>query len=452
MSEGESGGAVDRSEGDVNLSPRRDAHLARHLGPRGRELVARDEAVFFRQALSTPCLDAILAAHGARLRTADGRELLDFHGNSVHQLGFGHPRVVAAVKRALDELPFCPRRFTNPYAVELAERLCAAAPGGPWKLLLAPAGTVAVGMALRLVRHLTGRHKILSFWGSFHGVGLDAASVGGEALFRREVGPLLPATEHLPPPTRGRCPHGCTDDAHSGCLERIDRVLAAEGDFAALFAEPVRWTTVELPPPGFWRAVREICDRHGVLLVFDEIPSCLGRSGSLFVYEQMQAVPDILLLGKGLGGGLFPLAAMLAKAAFDRFPAFAIGHVTHEKSSVGCAAALATLAVIEEEDLCGRVRRLGELVLGRLRERLRGHPLVAEVRGIGMQWALELRRPDGAPAVAEAEEVLYGCLARGLSFKIGAGSTLVLGPPLTIARAELEAALAILEDELGRLA
>lgn len=443
---------VDRSEGDVNLSARRQAFTDRSVGPRGREWLARDEAVFFRQSLSTPCLDALAGARDATLVTADGRELLDFHGNSVHQLGFGHPRVVAAVKRALDELPFSPRRFTNRFAVELGERLCAAAPGGPWKLLLSPAGTVAVGMAIRLVRMLTGRHKILSFWGAFHGVGLDAASVGGEALFRRDVGPLLPATEHLPPPTRGRCAHGCTDDAHSRCLERLDAVLAEEGDFAALFAEPVRWTTVELPPPGYWRAVREICDRHGVLLVFDEIPSCLGRTGTLFVCEQMQAVPDILLLGKGLGGGVFPLAAMLARAEFDRFPETAIGHVTHEKSSLGCAAALATLDVIAEEDLCGRARRLGEAVLARLRGRLDGHPLVAEVRGIGMQWAIELRRPDGAPAVDEAEEVLYACLERGLSFKIGAGSTLVLGPPLTIGEDELDRALGILEEVLGDLA
>jgi len=444
--------SVDRSEGDVNLSARRQAFTDRSVGRRGREWLARDEAVFFRQSLSTPCLDALAAARGATLVTADGRELLDFHGNSVHQVGFGHPRVVEAVKRALDELPFSPRRFTNRFAVELGERLCAAAPGGPWKLLLAPAGTVAVGIAIRLVRMLTGRHKILSFWGAFHGVGLDAASVGGEALFRRGVGPLLPATEHLPPPTRGRCPHGCTDEAHSRCLERLDAVLAAEGDFAAVFAEPVRWTTVELPPPGYWRGVREICDRHGVLLVFDEIPSCLGRTGTLFVFEQMGAVPDILLVGKGLGGGVFPLAAMLARAEFDRFPETAIGHVTHEKSSLGCAAALATLEVIEDEDLCGRARRLGGAVLARLRERLGGHPLVAEVRGLGMQWAIELRRPNGSTAVEEAEELLYACLERGLSFKVGAGSTLVLGPPLTIGEAELDRALGILEEVLGGLA
>lgn len=443
---------VDRSEGDVNLSARRQAYVSRHVGPHGRELLARDAAVFFRQSLSTPCLDAVAAAHGATLVTADGRELLDFHGNAVHQLGFGHPRVIAAVKQALDELPFSPRRFTNRFAVALGERLCAAAPGGPWKLLLAPAGTVAVSMAIRLVRMLTGRHKILSFWGSFHGVGLDAASVGGEALFRRDVGPLLPATEHLPPPTRGRCPHGCTDEAHSRCLERLDAVLAAEGDFAALFAEPVRWTTVELPPPGFWRSVREICDRHGVLLVFDEIPSCLGRTGSLFTYEQMHAVPDIVLLGKGLGGGVMPLAAMLARAEFDRFPETAIGHVTHEKSSVGCAAALATLDVIAEEDLCGRARRLGQATLTTLQERLCSQPLVAEIRGIGMQWAIELRRQDGAPAVEEAEAVLYACLELGLSFKIGAGSTLVLGPPLTIGEHELKRALDMLETAFAVLA
>ncbi len=444
--------AVLRGEGDVNLTPRRTAYVERQVDAAGRALLETDARLFFHQSLSTPCLDALTASRGSRLVTTSGRELLDFHGNSVHQLGHGHPAVIAALEQALAELPFSPRRFTNRFAVALAERLCAAMEGGPWKLLLAPAGALAVSTAIKLARMVTGRHKILSFWGSFHGASLDAISVGGEALFRRGIGPLLPATEHIPPPTRGRCRFGCTEATHGNCLAYLEYVLEAEGDFAALIAEPMRWTTVELPPPGYWRAVREICDRLGVLLIFDEIPSCLGRTGSLFAHRQVDAVPDILMVGKGLGGGVFPLAAMLARAEFDRFPETALGHYTHEKSAPGCAAALAALEVIEAEDLCGRAKRLGAATLARLEAMRCRFPLIHEVRGIGLHLGIELRRADGSPAVDAAEAVLYACLDRGLSFKVGGGNVLVLSPPLTIAEAELEEALAILEGALGEVA
>ncbi len=436
---------VARGEGDVNLSPRREAYVARHLDAAAGEILAADARWFFRQSLSTPCLDVLASAHGSRLVTTSGHRLLDFHGNGLHQLGHGHPKVIAAIEQALAELPFSPRRFTNRFAVALAERLCGAMAEGPWKLLLAPAGALAVSTAVKLARLVTGRHKILSFWGSFHGASLDAISVGGEPLFRRGIGPLLPATEHIPPPTRGRCRFGCPDEEHSNCLAYLAYVLETEGDFAALIAEPVRWTTVELPPPGYWRRVREICDRLGVLLIFDEIPSCLGRTGRLFVHQQLDAVPDILVLGKGLGGGVFPLAAMLARAAFDRFPETALGHYTHEKSAPGCAAALAALEVIEEEDLCTRASRLGAILLTRLAALRSRFPLVREIRGIGLHLGVELRQADGSPAVEAAEAVLYACLDRGLSFKIGGGNVLVLSPPLTIPEKELEEALAILE-------
>ncbi len=433
-------------EGDTNLTLLRRTYLASRVDARAQQILEEDSRWFFHQSLSTPCLDVLAGAAGVWLETLSGHRMLDFHGNSVHQLGHGHPRVVKAVREMLDRLPFAPRRFTHPAVVELARRLCEAAPGGPWKLLFAPAGTVAVSTALKLARLVTGRHKMLSFWGSFHGASLDAISVGGEALFRRGMGPLLPATEHLPPVTRGRCGFGCRDEIHSNCLAHLERVLEAEGDFAALIAEPVRWTTVELPPPGYWKRVRELLDRHGALLIFDEIPSCLGRSGTLFLFEQMEVVPDILVIGKGLGGGVVPFAATLARASFDRFGTLALGHYTHEKSSLGAAAALATLAVIEEEKLCERAVRLGRLAAERLSALRERFPLIHEVRAVGLHIGLELRRDDGTPAIEESEAILYACLERGLSFKIGGGNVLVLSPPLVITEAELMRALDILEE------
>ncbi len=438
-------------EGDGNLGPSRAAWRARR-GPAGRALLEADERLFLRQILSTPCLEAVVGAEGPWLVTADGARILDFHGNSVHQLGHGHPAVVAAVVEALRTLPFCPRRYTNPWAVRLAEALCGAVPGGPWKLLLAPSGSVAVGMALKLARYATGRPGFVAFEGSFHGAGMDAASVSGEPLFRDGLGPLLPGVRFLPPPTRGPCRFDCRDEEHTGCTDALADLLARTSDIGALIAEPVRWTTVELPPEGYWQRVREICDRFGVLLILDEIPSALARTGSLFVHTRFGIRPDILVLGKGLGGGIWPQAGMLARAELDLAADKALGHYTHEKSPAGSAAALATLQVIEREGLCARAQRLGNLLRTRLEALRSRHPLIAAVRGLGLMLGVELRRADGAPAATEADRVLYAALERGLSFKIGGGNVLTLCPPITIDEVELERAVAILDEALGEAA
>jgi 4-aminobutyrate aminotransferase len=312
-------------------------------------------------------------------------------------------------------------------------------------VLFAPGGTSAIGMALKLARYATGRHKTISMWDSFHGASLDAISIGGEALFRKDVGPLLPGTEHIPPPTRGKCQFNCHDEGHSGCSDYLDYVLGMQGDVAALIAEPMRWTTVELPPPGYWRRVREICDRHGVLLIFDEIPSALGRTGKMFVCEHFDVVPDMLVIGKGLGGGVFPMAALIARDELDIVGDRALGHYTHEKSSVGCAAALATLDCIFDDDLIENSIALGQYALERLSEMQSHLSLIHEVRGLGLHLGIELRR-DGKPASDEADAVLYHSLARGLSYKVGGGCVLTLCPPMTITRDQLDHALDIVEQ------
>jgi len=430
------------AEGDINLSPRRQQWSAEHLDDATRAILDEDAELFIHQSLSTPCLNALQGSNGIYLEDTQGRRIMDFHGNSVHQVGHGHPRVIEAIKAQLDQLPFCPRRYTNQVAIDLARRLADLAPGDLDKMLFAPGGTSAIGMALKLARYATGRHKTISMWDSFHGASLDAISIGGEALFRKDVGPLLPGTEHIPPPTRGDCLFNCTDAAHSGCIEYLDYVLGMQGDVAALIAEPMRWTTVELPPPGYWKKVRELCDRHGVLLIFDEIPSALGRTGKMFVCEHFDVVPDMLVIGKGLGGGIFPMAALIVRRSLDIVGDRALGHYTHEKSSVGCAAALATLDCLAEERLIEASAELGEYALTRLEAMRERHPIIHEVRGLGLHLGIELRR-DGTPASDEADTVLYHSLSRGLSYKVGGGCVLTLCPPMTISREELDAALDI---------
>lgn len=444
----------DRTEGDVNLSPRRETWL-RGRSPETQAWLQADADYFMHQSLSTPCLDVLQRACGSGFADLDGKLFLDFHGNSVHQVGYAHPRVIEAVKQQLDSLPFCPRRYTNKTAVALATRLSELAGGGlgmPGKVLLAPGGTTAVGMALKLARLATGRFKTISMWDSFHGASLDAVSVGGEALFRSGMGPLLPGTEHVPPAEPYRClwnPDGNCAGCDLRCAKYVSYVLEREQDVAAVIAEPLRCTTVNPPPPGYWRHIREACDRHGALLIFDETALCLGRTGRMFAFEHFDVRPDIVTLGKGLGGGVFPLAAIIARSDLDIGGHIALGHYTHEKNPVACAAALATLDVIKEEGLLERSAALGSATLAALDGFSTTYAVAGQARGLGLAMGLEIvDGPEGRASPDKAEAVLYACLERGLSFKISGGSFLTLTPPLNISDTDMDQALCILREAL----
>ena len=435
------------SEGDVNLSPQRAAWSAAHIDASTQALLAEDAQFFLHQSLSSPCLNVLTHSDGIYLQDTQNRKIMDFHGNSVHQVGYGHPKVVEAIKQQLDTLPFCPRRYTNHIAIDLARRLAELAPGQLNKMLFAPGGTNAIGMALTLARYATGRHKTISMWDSFHGASLDAISIGGESLFRKNVGPLLPGCEHIPPPTRGKCLFNCQNDAHDGCIAYLEYIIEMEGDIGALIAEPMRWTTVELPPRTYWRRVREICDQHDILLIFDEIPSAIGRTGEMFVCEHFGVVPDMLVIGKGLGGGIFPLAALIVREDLDVTGDRALGHYTHEKSSVGCAAALATIDCLFDEKLIEKSAELGKTGLHYLSQMQARHPLIHDVRGLGLFFGIELRCND-QPALQAAEEIMYHSLSQGLSYKVGGGCVLTLCPPLTIKETDLLAAFDVIEQGL----
>ncbi|MCA9215394.1 MAG: aspartate aminotransferase family protein [Planctomycetales bacterium] len=426
------------TEGDVNFSPHRRDWQSHHLSDHTQELLVRDERYFVRQSLSTPCLNAITACEGVYLTDADGRRVMDFHGNSAHQVGYAHPKVVEAIKQQLDELSFCPRRYTNDKSVELAQRLATLAPGDLNKVLFTPSGTAAIGIALKLARYATGRHETISMEDSFHGASLDAISIGGEALFRDGLGPLLPGCHRVQWPCD-------LDDANA-----IEQLMKTHS-IGAVICEPMRCTTIDVPAPHYWQRVRQLCDHHGALLVFDEIPLALGRTGKLFCCEHFDVVPDILVIGKGLGGAIMPLAATIVRESLDVVPERALGHYTHEKNPVAAAAALATLDVIESEHLLARSQELGEWAVQRLQDVADRHEIISDVRGLGLSIGVELRR-DGKKATDEADRILYDCLANGLSFKVSGGNVLTLTPPLTIAREQLAEAIAILENAIAAVA
>lgn len=442
-----------RSEGDVNTTPARLAWNASMDDERTQALLKRDSEVFLHQAMSTPCLDTLEAAEGIYIQDATGKKYMDFHGNNVHQLGYGHPHVIKRVQEQIAKLPFSPRRFTNETAIECAEKLTQICGGELNRVLFAPGGTSAVGMALKLARHITGNYKVVSLWDSFHGASLDAISVGGEACFRQGMGPLMAGVERIPPAVsyRGAFPVADGSDVHYA--DYLEYVIEKEGGVGAFIAEAVRNTDVQVPSKAYWKRIREICDKHNVMLIIDDIPNGMGRSGEWFTYQAYDIEPDMLCIGKGLGGGLVPIAAMVTKDKYNTAEQISMGHYTHEKSPIGCAAALATMEAIEQDGLLEKAKADSQFMREKLLEMKAKYPVIGDVRGIGMLWGIELvtDHESKARAYDEAEAVLYQCLNNGVSFKVSQGNVIQLSPPLIITREQLTEALAIFEEAIAKV-
>ncbi|MDJ1160056.1 aspartate aminotransferase family protein [Chelatococcus sp. SYSU_G07232] len=451
---------VAQSESDTNLTSRRAAWQATNLDAAARRILAEDERHFLRQSVSTPCLNVVAKAEGIFIEDTAGRRYMDFHGNNVHHVGYGHPRLKRAIAEQMDALPFAPRRYACEPAAALARKLAAIAPGDLGKVLFTTGGSDAIEVAVKIARTATGRFKTLSFWDAFHGAGFGAGALSGEALFRSgPAAPLVAGAAHVAPFACYRCPYGYATDADGNpplelckvaCARMVDYVLSREGDVAAVIAEPAR-AVPYVPPPGFWQIVREACDRHGALLVFDEIPTGLGKTGRMFACEHDGVVPDILVMGKGLGGGILPIAAVVARPDLDVGGHYAFGHYTHEKNPVTARAALTTIEIIEEEGLIANAAHVGALALARLKEMKRRLPAIGDVRGRGLLLGIELvaDRETREPANDLAEAVMYRALDHGLSFKTTMGNVLTLTPPLVVTEAQMLEALAIIEEAIA---
>lgn len=439
-----------RTEGDINFTPERAQWTADAVSEKAKTLLEKDARYFLHQSLSSPCLDVLRHCEGPYIENVDGKKYLDFHGNNVHQLGFSHPKLVKKLNEQLNSLTFSTRRYTNETAINFAEKLASLLPSDLNRILMTPNGSSAIGMALKLARAVTGRFKVVSFWDSFHGASLDAISVGGEAVFREYMGPLMPGAERIPPPVTYR---GIYENNEQKCLEYMEYVFAKEGDIGAFLAETVRNTDVQIPSKSFWQQARKLCDTYGVLLILDEIPIALGRTGKMFAFEHFDIEPDILCLGKGLGGGIFPQAAMVTRDAYNKFGDISLGHYTHEKSPLGAIAALTTIEIIEEEGLLEKSIQDAVFMKEELGKLQAKHSLIGDIRGAGLLWGVELvkDRNTKEKAILEAEKVMYHCLKNGLSFKVSAGNVLQLAPALTISIEELKKAIGIIDKALEQL-
>ncbi len=441
-------------QGDVNTGALREKYWHRNLSAQAREIHGRDRRFFLRQNLSTPVLNVLSRARGIYIQDLEGRRYIDMHGNGVHNAGFNNPEVIRAVKRQLDaELTFCPRRYTNLPAVRLAETLARITPRGLEKSLFCPGGSEAIEMAIALARQVTGHYKTISYWNSFHGAGFAAASVGGEALFRSLPGPMMPGSLHVEFPDYYRNPWGFSrqGDVDAECLRQMELVFRKEPGIACVVAEPVSAAPV-VPGSAYWQGVRDLCRHYGALLIFDEIIEGFGRTGKMFACQH-SVTPDILVLGKSLGGGLLPLAGIVARPEHDVCPHLSVGHYTHEKNALCAAAALAEIEFLERHRLPQHAARLGQTALSRLEEMKARHELVGNVTGIGLHLGLDLVKDPGTRerAAAEAEMVMYRCMEKGLAFKTMEGNRITLRPALAITKPEMDRALDILDEAIGEV-
>jgi 4-aminobutyrate aminotransferase len=375
------------------------------------------------------------SAHGSWVTDVDGRRYLDFgSGIAVTNVGHCHPRVVAAVQEQAATLLHTSVVLRHPGYIALAEAVGRLTPflDEP-QVFLCNSGAEAVDGAIKLARRVTGRPGIIAFRGGFHGRTLGATSLTtAKPAYREGYEPLVPSVHHAP---YGHEP---------GALEALDQLLAtqaAPSTIAAMVVEPVLGEGGYIVPPEGWLAgLRERCDRHGILLVFDEVQTGFGRTGRPFAAETFGVRPDVLLFAKGVASGL-PLGGIVASAALmDRWPRGSHGS-TFGGNPVSCAAALATIEVLKAEGCYERARRLGEVALGQLRAMAAAHPeVVRDVRGVGLMLGVEM--VDGPTA----EAVQQRCLKSGLLvLNCGPhGEVLRLVPPLTITDADLDLGLSIL--------
>jgi len=438
-------------QGDVNTSQNRQKYWESNLSETAKNICERDNKFFLHQNLSTPVMNVLSKAYGIYIEDIDGKKYIDMHGNGVHNAGFNNPDIIKAVKNQLDtQMSFCPRRYTNSTAVDLARKLAEITPGDLYKSLFCPGGSEAIEMAITLAKQVTGHFKTISFWDSFHGAGFAAASVGGEELFKGGMGPMMPGAMHVEFPNYYRNPWNFSsrEEVDNEYLRQIKTLLNREPGVAAIIGEPISATPV-VPSKNYWEGVKDLCEKYGALIIFDEIIEGFGRTGKMFASEHF-ITPDILVLGKSMGGGLLPFAGIVTRQHYDELAHRSIGHYTHEKNGLCSAAALAEIEYIQKHNLVGNAAMVGAHAISRLNELKEKHPLIGNVAGIGLHIGIDLvKDPETKErAVEEADSIMYKAMERGLAFKTIEGNVITLRPALTITIAEMDQALNIIEEAI----
>jgi 4-aminobutyrate aminotransferase len=410
-------------------------------GPLAREVLGRDTAI------TSPSLPrayplAPQRGRGAVIEDVDGNLFLDFNaGIAVNSTGHAHPAVVDAVREQAGELlHYSASDFYLPIYSRMCEALAATAPmDGPVRVFLTNSGTEAVEGSIKLARYATGRQYIIGFEGGFHGRSYGALTLtASKSKYHKGFGPLLPGVLHVP--------FG-TDETFERLENTVFRQLVAPEEVAAFVVEPIQGEGgYRVPQKGWMERLRELCDRHGILLVADEVQSGAGRTGRMWAIEHTGVQPDVVISAKGLASGL-PLGAFMARAELmEKWTAGAHGS-TYGGSPVPCAAGLATLATIQGEDLMGNATRVGDQLLaglGELRDRF--PEMVTDVRGIGLMIGVEFT--DGETA----EAVQLAAFHRGLLVLECGESTIRMSPPLVVTAEQATVALRVFGEAIAEVA
>jgi adenosylmethionine-8-amino-7-oxononanoate aminotransferase len=432
--------------------------------------------VFHRSLRATP--PVVVAGRGVYLVDADGRQYLDASGGAaVSCLGHGHPDVLAAMHAQIDRIAYAHTSFfTTEVAEQLADQLIRTAPSGTSHAYFVSGGSEAVEAALKMARQYfveigePERGIFIARRQSYHGNTLGALAVGGNAWRRRQFAPLLIGVRHIAPCYEYRDRRADENAQAYGArlAAELNTTIRACGEkrVIAFVAETLGGATagVLMPVPGYFKAVREVCDRHGVLLILDEVMCGMGRTGSLHACEQEGVVPDLMTIAKGLGGGYQPIGAVLAqKRIVDAMSKgtgfFQHGH-TYLGHPVGCAAALAVQQVIERDGLLARVRERGESLRERLIARFGNHPHVGDIRGRGLFFGLELVRDRATKSPFDPAQQLHARIrregmARGLmTYPMGgtidgrSGDHVMLAPPFIVEEEHLDLIVARLHEAI----
>ena len=382
-----------------------------------------------------------------------GKRYLDcFAGVSVVNCGHCHPAIVKAVCDQAATLQHTTTVYLTQPVVDLAERLAAVVPGRLRKSFFCASGTEANEGAALLASLATGRSGFISLSHALHGRTKLAMSLTGLAMWRTDPSPL-DGISFAPAPYCYRCPFGRRrDGCDLACADAVEAIIMSttSGQVAAMFAEPIQGNGgIITPPPGYFKRVREILDKYGVLLVIDEVQTGFGRTGKMFAIEHYGVEPDVMTMAKALANGV-PVGAFITgddlAARFTRPSASTLGG-----NPVTCAAALATLDVIARENLVARAAVLGARLKAGLEALQQRHPLIGDVRGLGLMLGAERGRPDASPATAETDQVLEKMKDRG--FLVGKNgrhrNVLAFQPPLVVSREDIDSLLAALDDVFG---
>ena len=422
-------------------------------GPKAKAIIERDDQVT-APAYGRVYPLVVKQAHGMIVEDVDGNSFLDFMaGIAVASTGHSHPRVVQAIaEQAKKFLHICGSDYYYEPMVELAEKLNRLAPGSaPKKVFFTNSGAETVEAAFKLARYHTGRQHVIAFHGAFHGRTLGALSLtASRASHRAHFGPLIPGVHHVPYGFCHRCPYhltygSCGIECVSVIEKNLFRYEVRPDEVAAIFVEPIQGEGGYIvPPPEYLPKLQELCRKHGILLVVDEIQSGFGRTGKMFASEHWGIDPDIICAAKGIASGM-PLGAMIARADISTWPRTAHGS-TFGGNPVACAAALATIELLEE-GLVENAAAVGAILKERLTALKGRYAVIGDVRGLGLMIGVDFEKTDGshAPEAQKRDRVMQRCFEKGLLLLSCGESTLRFCPPLIVTAEQAKTAVEIFD-------